>query len=293
MKITLTGATGFLGKPLCAMLRAEGHVLRILSRSASRAPGHFVWDPLAGPPPEESLVGADAVIHLAGEPVAQRWSPEVKQKIRDSRVIGTRRLVEAMTTLSRRPAVLVSASGIGYYGSRGDEELTEASAPGEGFLPETCVEWEAQADLARSLGMRVVKVRTGIVLGDGGALAKMLPVFRLGLGGPLAGGKMWMSWIHLEDMVRIIVWAATNEAVQGAVNGVAPNPVTNAEFTRELGKALHRPAFWPVPKLALQARFGEMASVVLASTRVLPKAALEGGFRFRQSDVGEALRGLL
>jgi len=293
MKITLTGATGFLGKPLCAMLRAEGHVLRILSRSASRTPGHFVWDPLAGPPPEESLVGADAVIHLAGEPVAQRWSPEVKQKIRDSRVVGTRRLVEAMTTLSKRPAVLVSASGIGYYGSRGDEELTEASEPGEGFLPETCVEWEAQADLARSLGMRVVKVRTGIVLGDGGALAKMLPVFRLGLGGPLAGGKMWMSWIHLEDMVRIIVWAATNEAVHGAVNGVAPNPVTNAEFTRELGKALHRPAFWPVPKLALQARFGEMASVVLASTRVHPQAALEGGFRFRQSDVGEALRGLL
>lgn len=294
MKITLTGATGFLGSALTAQLRADGHELRILSRNPGGRAGYFAWDPLAGQPPEASLAGADAVIHLAGEPVGQRWSPAVKEAIRRSRVEGTRHLVEALTTLSPRPQVLVCASATGYYGDRGTEVLTEQSKPGRGFLPDTCKEWESTADLARALGLRVVKLRTGVVLGKGGgALAKMLPPFRMGIGGPLAGGKQWMSWIHLQDMVRLVSWAVASPQVQGPINCVAPNPVTNKDFTRILAAALHRPAFLPVPEFALKLLYGEMASVLIESQRVMPKAALDLGFQFQRPELGEALSDLL
>ncbi|MGJ5815512.1 TIGR01777 family oxidoreductase [Paludibaculum fermentans] len=294
MKITLTGATGFLGSALTAHLRSEGHDLRILSRNPAGRAGYFAWDPQSGQPPEASLAGADAVVHLAGEPVAQRWSPSVKAAIRRSRVEGTRHLVEALTTLSPRPQVLVSASATGYYGDRGAEVLSEVSKPGRGFLPDTCREWEATADLARALGIRVVKLRTGVVLGrGGGALAKMLPPFRAGIGGPLAGGRQWMSWIHVQDMVRLIGWAVSNQEVQGPINCVSPNPVTNKDFTRILAAALHRPAFLPVPAFALKLLYGEMAAVLTESQRVMPVAALDQGFQFQRPELGEALSDLL
>ncbi len=294
MKMTLTGATGFLGSALTAQLRTDGQELRILSRNPRGRPGYFAWNPVAGRPPEASLAGADAVIHLAGEPVAQRWSPAVKAAIRSSRVDGTRHLVEALTTLSPRPQVLVCASATGYYGDRGAEVLTEQSKPGRGFLPDTCKEWESTADLARALGIRVVKLRTGVVLGrGGGALAKMLPPFRAGIGGPLAGGGQWMSWIHVQDMVRLIGWAVLNQGVAGPVNCVSPNPVTNKDFTRILAAGLHRPAFFPVPGFALKMLYGEMASVLTESQRVIPQAALDLGFRFQRPELGEALSDLL
>ncbi|MGC4050471.1 MAG: TIGR01777 family oxidoreductase [Paludibaculum sp.] len=294
MKITLTGATGFLGGALAAALRAEGHELRFLSRKTGGRAGYFEWDPMAGQPPEASLAGADAVIHLAGEPVAQRWSPAVKEAIRRSRVEGTRHLVEALTTLSPRPQVLVCASATGYYGDRGAEVLTEQSKAGQGFLPDVCKEWESTADLARALGVRVVKLRTGVVLGrGGGALAKMLPPFRAGVGGPLAGGRQWMSWIHLQDMVRLVSWAVANPQVLGALNCVAPNPVTNKDFTRILARVLHRPAFFPVPEFALKLLYGEMASVLVESQRVIPQAALDLGFQFQRPELGEALADLV
>lgn len=294
MRFTVSGATGFLGNRLTSFLRSEGHECAILSRGPAGRPGYHTWDPLSGLPPEESLLGSDAVIHLAGEPVAQRWTSSAKQRIRDSRVDGTRRMVESLARLKKRPEALICASAIGYYGERGDEILTESSAPGHGFLPEVCVEWEAAADRALELGMRVVKVRIGVVLGgEGGALAKMLPAFRAGLGGPLAGGRQWMSWVDAGDAVRMVAWAATRPEVRGPLNAVSPNPVINKDFTRSLGDTLRRPAVFPVPRLALQILFGEMAEVVVGSQRVLPQAALAGGFDFRCREVVESLRALL
>lgn len=291
MNITLTGAGGFVGRRLIRRLEASGHSVRRLGRR----PGDFQWDALGeAAVPEEALAGARAVVHLAGEPVAQRWTPEAKERIRRSRADGTRRLVEAVSTLSPRPEVLVCASAVGYYGDREDEVLTEASAPGSGFLAETCVEWERTARLAEALGMRVVTLRTGVVLGpEGGALAKMLPAFRLGGGGPLAGGRQWMSWIHVEDMVRLIEWAVQDSAVGGALNATAPNPERNEEFTRALGRALRRPAFFPVPGFGLRLLFGEMAEVLTGSQRAVPEAAQRGGFRFLHAELASALSDLL
>lgn len=294
MRITLTGATGFLGTRLIQLLREEGHDLRILSRKPEGRPGYFAWDVLAGPPPAASLEGADAVIHLAGEPVAQRWTDDVKLAIRRSRIEGTRNLVAALGALPARPRTLVCASAIGYYGSRGEEVLTEASNPGTGFLPQVCTEWEQAAGEARALGMRVVTPRTGVVLGkEGGALRKMLPLFRACVGGPLGGGRQWMSWIHVEDMVRLIAFAVRSAGMDGPVNAVSPNPVINAEFTRELGAALHRPAFLPVPEFALRALYGEMAGILLDSQRAVPTAAEAAGFRFLHPELTETLRGLV
>jgi uncharacterized protein (TIGR01777 family) len=278
MRIALTGATGFLGTRLVHFLREEGgHDLRLLSRNSY-----------------DGLEGADAVIHLAGEPVAQRWTAGAKHRIRNSRVEGARNLVAVLGALPAPPRTLICASAIGYYGSRGDELLTESSAPGTGFLPDVCVEWENAAGQAQSLGIRVVKPRIGVVLGkEGGALAKMLPPFRAGMGGPLAGGRQWMSWIHAEDMVRLIVFALRNTDLAGPVNAVSPNPATNADFTRALGAALHRPAFLPVPELALRLLYGEMAGILIESQRAAPKAAEAAGFRFLHPDLAESLRGLL
>jgi uncharacterized protein len=297
MKITISGASGFIGRRLVKVLLAQSHALRVLSRHAGTnlPPGVqlSVWDAMRGQPPEESLADADAVIHLAGEPVAQRWTDAAKQKIRSSRVDGTRFLVQALSTLSRRPAVFVCASAIGIYGTRGDEVLTEAAAPGKGFLADLCQDWERQADLARALGMRVVKVRIGVVLGSqGGALPRMLPPFKAGLGGPIGSGKQWMSWIHVDDLAGLIRYAVENP-VQGPVNATAPNPVTNRDFTKVLGAALHRPAVVTVPALALKLLFGEMSEVLLGSQRVLPKAAESAGYRFQYEDLAATLKNLV
>jgi uncharacterized protein len=296
MNITISGASGFVGRRLVEALLAEKHSLHVLSRTAKEFPAGVrssIWNPLRGEPPAESLEGAHAVIHLAGEPVAQKWTDISKGLIRDTRVTGTRHLVQALSTVSRRPSVLVCASAIGIYGSRGDEILTEASAPGSGFLPEVCIEWEKQAGLAESLGMRVIRLRIGIVLGaGGGALEKMLPPFRAFVGGRLGSGRQWMSWIHLDDLVGLIR-RAINQPWQGAFNATAPKPVTNAEFTRELAGALHRPALFPVPGFALKAIVGEMSEILLASQRVLPKAATDAGFRFEYPDLRGALENIL
>jgi uncharacterized protein (TIGR01777 family) len=251
----------------------------------------FAWEPQAGPPPAEAFAEVDAVFHLAGEPVAEgRWTPQKKRAIRDSRVVGTKNLVEALLSLQKRPAVLVAASAVGYYGDRGDETLVEDAAPASDFLAEVCVGWEAEALRARQLGMRVVTTRTGIVLApDGGALSRMLPPFRLGFGGRLGHGRQWMPWIHLDDVVGLLLHAARCEAIDGPMNVVAPLPVTNRSFTEALGKALGRPAVLPVPRLGLRAAFGEMGQILVASQRVLPKVALDSGYRFRQPELRAAL----
>ena len=278
MTISISGASGFIGRHLMKSLAQAGHSLRALSRHA---------------PPAESLREADAIIHLAGEPVAQRWTAAAKQRILDSRVVGTRNLVEALGRLTRRPETLICASAIGYYGSRGDEVLTESSAPGSGFLPEVCVAWEREAQAAEAFGIRVVRVRTGVVLdANGGALVRMLPPFRMGLGGRLGSGRQWMSWIHLEDLAALFQFAVESQ-VRGPLNAVAPNPVTNSDFTRELAHALRRPAVFPVPEFALKMLFGEMADVLLASQRVAPAAAEAAGFRFRFPQLAPALESLL
>jgi hypothetical protein len=298
MYITVTGATGFVGPRLTRALLDAGHAVHALARKrpANLPPSvqFSEWRSGETEPPSESLARADAVIHLAGEPVAQRWTPEVKRRIVTSRVDGTRHLVNALSTQSRRPQVLICASAIGFYGSRGDEILTERSSPGDDFLAQVVVEWEKAAVLAEALGIRVVRIRLGMVLGkDGGALAKMLPPFRLGLGGRLGDGRQWTSWVHIDDVIHLILFALVNAGVRGPINATSPNPVTNREFTMELAAALHRPAIFPVPALALKLLFGEMASVVLASQRVIPEAAKTAGFEFQYPKLGPALRRLL
>ena len=297
MKITITGASGLIGRRLLKNLSAAGHAIHVLSRHAgTNLPAGVKlsqWDPLKGLPAEESLRDAAAVIHLAGEPVAQRWTADARQRIRESRVISTRHLVQAIDKLASRPEALICASAIGYYGSRGDETLNESSAPGGGYLAEVCQAWEQEAQAAEALGVRVVRVRIGLVLDSrGGALQRMLPPFRVGVGGKLGNGKQWMSWIHLEDLAALFQFVL-DRPVRGALNGVAPYPLVNADFTGELGQALHRPAIFPVPAFALRTLFGEMSEILLASQRVTPAAAEEAGFRFRFPQLGPALRDLL
>lgn len=298
MQITLTGASGFIGHRLVTQLDARGHQLHLLGRAPRKgmlAAARFsIWDAAASEPPAESLEGSDAVVHLAGEPVAQRWTAEVKRRIRSSRVDSTNLLVNALARMPQRPKVLVCASAVGYYGDRGEDLLPESSKPGEGFLPEVCVEWEHAAARARELGMRVVLVRIGIVLHpDGGALEQMLPPFKWGVGGKIGSGEQWMSWIHIDDMVRLLVHAAESPGVDGPLNAVSPNPVRNSEFTLILGRTLRRPAMIPVPEFAVRAMFGEMASVVTSSLRVVPQSTLTSGFSFEHENLGPALANLL
>jgi uncharacterized protein (TIGR01777 family) len=298
VNITITGGTGFIGRRLIARLLAGNHSLHLLARHAQIGLGPRVrcsiWNALDIEPAPESLAEADAVIHLAGEPVSQRWTPAAKRRILESRVEGTRRLIEALSRQSRRPSVLVCASAVGFYGSRGDEILTESAAPGEGFLTDVCTVWEKSADAAVNLGMRVVKLRTAMTLGkEGGALAQMLTPFRWGMGGKVASGGQWVSWIHVEDLVELIQFSVESAGLCGPVNATAPNPVTNSVFTKELAAALHRPAFLTLPAAVLQGIYGEMAEILLASQRALPQAALAAGFRFRYPDLGAALRDLL
>lgn len=300
MKILITGATGLIGTTLCRSLATDGHELVALSRSAGGPAGLAVaevhqWDTQAGPPPQASLKGVDAVVNLAGEPiVARRWSDAQKKLIRDSRVITTRNLVEGLRSADRKPSVLVNSSAVGFYGDRGDEQLEESSPPGHGFMSEVCQEWEREALRASELGIRVVTVRTGVVLSaEGGALQKMLAPFKLGLGGPLGSGKQWFPWIHIRDIVGIYRHAIFNSSLAGAVNGAAPEAATNSEFTRELARVLHRPAFLPVPEMALRVLMGEMSEVLFVSERVVPEVALSSGYEFHYPMLAGALEDLL
>lgn len=296
MKIVLTGATGFIGRRLFRELRAGGHDLHILGRKRLYPDAQFTeWDAQSpARPPAAAFEGADAVIHLAGTPVAQRWTDEAKQRIRDTRVQGTKRLVETMKMVGQPPAVMICASAVGIYGSRGDEVLTERSRPGQGFLADVCMEWELEADGAGAFGVRVVKLRIGVALGrEGGALARMLPAFGAGAGGRLGSGRQWMSWIHADDLVGLIRFALEQRSVCGVLNATAPNPVTNAEFTSALGRVLVRPTVVFVPGFVLKMLLGEMSEVLLSSQRVLPEAAQAAGFAFRYPLIEPALRNAL
>ena len=299
MRITLTGATGLIGVRLVRALRDRGDELTVLSRNPSAAAARLGveavgWDPTAGPAPEAALAGRDAVLHLAGEPVAQRWNADVKRRIRDSRELGTRHLVDGIAALQQRPRVLVSSSAVGYYGAHGDERVPESTPPGGDFLAEVCVAWEREALRAQELGLRVALVRTGVVLdADGGALAKMLLPFRLGLGGPVAGGGQYMPWIHADDLVALYLAALDGDDWQGPLNAAAPEPVTNAAFSKALGRALKRPAIAPVPGFAVKLLYGDMAEIVTEGQRAVPERPLALGFTFAHADLDEALRDAL
>jgi hypothetical protein len=299
MKILITGATGLIGRSVCRSLINVGHEVVALSRRPPAAMGlagvsAFQWEPAAESPPAEAWEGIDAVIHLAGEPVAVRWTEERKRRIYDSRVECARNLVAGMRATPRPPKIFVSASAVGFYGDRGDEVLNESSDPGSGFLSRLCLDWEAEAARARELGARVALVRVGVVFSkSGGALEKMLLPFKLGLGGRVSDGRQWFPWIHIEDIVGIFLHALMSPAVDGPINGVAPGVVTNEEFTRELAAALNRPVFFPVPKLALRVLMGEMAEVVTASQRVVPQIALDTGYRFKYPNLRPALESIL
>ena len=293
MRALVTGATGFIGRRLVRELdrplilsRRPEEARKILGAAEVHA-----WNPEEGPPPVEAFEGVEAIFHLAGDSVASgRWTAAKKARIRRSRVQGTANLVEGLRNLKSRPRVLVSASAVGYYGSRGDEVLEEASAPGTDFLAGVSVAWEAEAGRARELGLRVVTVRNGMVLGaGGGALARMLLPFKLGLGGRLGDGRHWMPWVHLDDVVGLMLDAAKSE-ISGAMNAVAPEPVINQEFTRTLARVLHRPAVFPVPRFALALLFGELSTLLLASQRVVPRVAERAGYKFRFTSLEEALR---
>jgi uncharacterized protein (TIGR01777 family) len=287
MIIALTGTTGFIGAGVVRRLQSDGHSVRALGRRDPATPGvqFFRWDAVREEPPAAALEGAGAVIHLAGEPVAQRWTAEVKRSVRDSRVTGTRNLVSALARTDPKPAVLISASAIGFYGDRGEQVLPETASPANGFLADVCVEWEREAGKAAALGIRTAMLRIGIVLGkDGGALKQMLPPFKAGLGGPIGSGRQWVSWIHVADLVDLIVFAL-DSGIDGPVNATSPIPV--------LAAAIGRPSVVPTPAFAIKMMFGEMANMVLASQRVVPEAATRAGFRFRHPEVREALQNVL
>jgi uncharacterized protein (TIGR01777 family) len=300
LRILVTGATGLIGRHLCQSLLDDGHTVIGLSRApekAGRVPVTEMrrWDAMSGPPTDDALAGVDAVIHLAGEPIAaHRWSDEQRRRIRDSRVISTRNLVNGMRAMAEKPAVFISSSAVGFYGDRGDEPLDEQSPAGRGFMPEICKAWEQEAEQVKAAGIRLILVRTGVVLSrEGGALEKMMMPFKLGLGGKLGNGRQWFPWIHIDDIVGIYRYALANELIKGPINGTAPAPVTNAEFTHQFAEALHRPAFVSVPEFGLRAAMGEMAAVLLSSQRALPNAVIAAGYRFRFATLAAALADLL
>jgi uncharacterized protein (TIGR01777 family) len=296
MKILVTGASGLIGTALVSSLAASSHeVTRLVRGQPTSGETGARWDPVAGTIDASALEAIDAVVHLAGENIAGRWTPAKKAKIRDSRVKGTQLLCETLTRLSSPPAVLVSASAIGYYGDRGDALLTDDSPPGQGFLAEVCRAWEAATEPARQHGLRVVQLRFGVVLSaTGGALAQILTPFRLGLGGVLGSGRQYMSWIALDDAVGAIQHALATDALQGPTAAVAPQAVTNQEFTKTLGKVLGRPTAIPLPAFAARLMFGEMADeALLASARIQPMKLLASGYQFRYPELEAALRHVL
>jgi uncharacterized protein len=299
MRVTITGATGFVGTRLVAALKARGDEVTALSRDAGRASERLgvdavAWDWTAGPAPVEALAGRDAVVHLAGETVSQRWNAKVKAKILDSRERGTRQLVAGLGAAHPRPRRLICASASAFYGPHGDEVVDETSAAGRDWLADVCVRWEREADAARELGVGVVKLRTGLTLDAGyGALASMLPPFKLGVGGPLAGGRQYVPWLHTDDLIGMYVCAIDAAGFSGPINGCAPNPVTNKELSRALGRALHRPAIVPVPGLAAKLMVGEVAKYAISGVRMVPARAPELGYEFAFPDVGGALADVL
>jgi uncharacterized protein len=305
LRVAVTGATGLIGSALLAALSERDAHVTVLSRDPARAlarlgadaraPAEAVrWEPIEEPAPAQALAGRDAVIHLAGENVAQRWTARARRAIRDSRVIGTRHLLAGLRQAEPRPGTLISASAVGYYGAHGDEPLDEEAPPGEDFLAQVCAAWESEAQRAGELGVRAVQVRTGVVLDRrGGALARMLVPFRLGLGGPVAGGRQYVSWVHTGDVVEMMLAACADAHWSGPVNATAPEPAANRDFTRALGAVLRRPALLPVPGAALRLLYGEMARVVTDGARVVPAKPLVLGYRFRHPQLVEALRSAL
>lgn len=287
MRVAVTGATGLIGSALVEALTARGDEVTALSRSTN-------WpDPKADPPPADVIAGLDAVVHLLGEQIAQRWTDDAKREIRDSRILSTRNLVTGLGELpeGERPRVLVSQSGAGWYGHRGDERLDESRPAGDDFLAGLSADWEAEARRAEEHGVRVVVNRTGMVLSpSGGALEKMLPFFKLGIGGPVAGGKQYVPWVHLDDVVGAILFELDTEAVRGPVNVTAPEPAANRDFSKALGRVLRRPAIAPVPALAVRALYGEMADIVTTGQRAVPARLTELGYEFRRPELEDALR---
>jgi uncharacterized protein len=287
MRVTVTGATGTIGRAVVTALKQRGDEVTELSRSSN-------WpSPKSAPPPAELVRERDGVVHLLGEQIAQRWSDDAKREIRDSRIASTRHLVDAIGDLSEaeRPRVLVSQSGAGWYGHRGDERLDESAPAGDDFLAQLSADWEAEARRAEELGVRVVVNRTGMVLSpSGGALEKMLPFFKAGVGGPVAGGRQYVPWVHLDDVVGAILFELDTEAAAGPMNVTAPEPATNRELSKALGRVLRRPAFAPVPALAVRALYGEMADIVTTGQRAVPARLTELGYRFRRPELEDALR---
>jgi uncharacterized protein (TIGR01777 family) len=294
MRILITGASGLIGKALQRSFAESGYEMLLASRSEPKDAKHIQWNPDTGFVDADlaRLEGLDVVVHLAGESIsALRWSDEKKKAIRDSRVFGTRSMIEAFDKLERKPKTFISGAAIGFYGDRADDVMTESSPAGKTFLAEISKEWEAESRRAEDLGIRTVLLRTGIVLSkDGGALATMMTPFKLGVGGIVGSGKQWMSWVSLDDVVGIINFALENESVRGAMNVTAPNPVTNEEFTKTLGSVLYRPTFLPLPEFAVHMVFGEMGdALLLDSTRVVPKRLLDAGYEFKFTDLKAAL----
>ncbi len=301
MKILVTGATGFIGTRLCQKLSEAGHTVTALSHNPAKAHqtvptlrSVFKWDSLNELAPTEALEGADAVVHLAGETIAGRWSESQKRAIRESRVLGTRHLIEGIAQCKIKPHILVSASAIGYYGDRGEERLTEASGAGSDFLAGVCKDWEAEASKAENLNVRVVRVRTGIVLGPGGgALQALLAPFKLGAGGPIGSGHQWWSWVHRDDVVGLILHALSHSEITGPLNATAPNPMRQGVLARTLGKTLKRPAIVSLPAFAAKLMLGEFSSELLSSKHVFPKRALDTQYQFQFPELESALREIL
>jgi uncharacterized protein len=301
VKVLVSGASGFIGSALCDALLARGDSVVGLTRDPQRARHTnpsvvwHAWEPTLERPPAEAFEGVGAVVNLQGEKINQRWTDDAKRRIMESRRKGTRNLVGTIAGLKSKPEVLVNQSAIGFYGDRGDAMVDESADSGEGYDAEVVREWEAAAHEAESTGVRLVVVRTGHVLdASGGLLAELLPPFKLGVGGPLAGGRQYMSWIHIDDEVGILLWAIDNEKVDGTINSTAPNPVTNRELSQAIGRALHRPAAMPVPGFVLDLKFGgEFGKVLRGGQRVLPRRALDLGYEFRYTGIDEALGSLL
>ncbi|MGH9500842.1 MAG: TIGR01777 family oxidoreductase [Terriglobales bacterium] len=294
LKVLLSGSSGLIGSALLLALRADGHDVKCLVRGAAISPGQVLWHP-AGPLVPDAVSGFDAVIHLAGESIAARWTKTRKRRIAESRIPATQHLATALCKARQRPRVFICASAIGYYGDRGEEILREDSPSGQGFAAEVCRQWEAAAQAVAGSGIRAVQIRTGVVLSAaGGALAKMLPPFRMGAGGKVGSGRQWMSWIDLRDEVGAIQHLLAAESVSGPVNLVSPNPVRNAEFTKTLAAALHRPAIFPMPAFAARLAFGRMADeLLLASQRVQPAKLKSSGYEFHSPDLRTTLEGIL